>query len=325
MIYFSRIKGLLLVKQAIPIVHIKGKVCIRYSLFCIRSIGACFVKRVAKIKVDKVINNNIVRSRDSADRELMVMGKGLGFKKIPGDPIDEKMIEKIYVLQDGEQSRHMEELLAAMPLRYIQAANEIVDYAVVSLGKALSNYLYLNVCDHIYYAARRMEEGVPVRNALLTEIRRFYSHEYQIGMESLQIVHKRLGITLPEDEAGFIAMHIVNAEMEFNDMGNTQEMMKIIRNILNIVRYHFHVELDEASIHYDRFITHLKFFVKRVFSGQELDENDESFFLMIRNQYREEYACVLKIYDYIQKEYGIVLTNDEIMYLIIHIRRVIMK
>lgn len=277
------------------------------------------------MKVDKVINNNLVRSRDEACREVMVMGKGLGFKKKPGDSIDEEKIEKVYVLQSEEQSRHMEEMLSGMPLEFIQAANEIVDYAAISLGKTLSNYLYLNLCDHIYYAVKRVREGLALHNALLTEIRRFYSHEYEIGLESLQIIKRRIGIDLPEDEAGFIATHIVNAVMEFNDMGNTQEMMNIIRHILNIVRYHFHVELDEESIHYDRFITHLKFFVKRVFSGQELDDNDESFFLMIKNQYREEYACVLKVFDYIKKEYGILLTNDEIMYLIIHIRRVIMK
>lgn len=277
------------------------------------------------MKVDKVINNNLVRSHDDSGREVLVMGRGLGFKKAPGDPVEREKIEKTYVLQNGEESRHMEELLGSMPLECIQAANEIVDYTAISLGKTLSNYLYLNLCDHIYFSIKRLKEGLPLQNALLTEIRRFYSHEYQIGLESLQIVKKRTGVSLPEDEAGFIAMHIVNAEMELNDMGSTQEMMKIIRHILNIVRYHFHVELDEESIHYDRFITHLKFFVKRVFSGQELDENDESFFLMIRNQYREEYACVLKVYDYIQKEYGILLTNDEIMYLIIHIRRVITK
>ena len=46
---------------------------------------------------------------------------------------------------------------------------------------------------------------------------------------------------------------------------------------------------------------------------------------MIKNQYREEYLCVLKIYEYIKKEYDILLTNDEIMYLTIHIRRVVMK
>lgn len=219
----------------------------------------------------------------------------------------------------------MEELFADMPLECIQVTNEIVEYAAISLGKTLSSYLYLNLCDHIHFAIRRAQEGLPIRNALLTEIKQFYSHEYQIGTEALAMIGKKTGVGLPEDEAGFIAMHLVNASMDFNDMGNTQEMMKIIRHILTIVRYHFHVELDENSIHYDRFITHLKFFIKRVFSGTELNENDEAFFIMIKNQYREEYACALKIYEYIRKEYDILLTNDEIMYLIIHIRRVIMK
>ena len=53
------------------------------------------------MKVDKVINNNLVRSHDDADREIMVMGRGLGFKKKPGDPIEREKIEKIYILQGG--------------------------------------------------------------------------------------------------------------------------------------------------------------------------------------------------------------------------------
>lgn len=277
------------------------------------------------MKIEKVINNNLVRSRDAYGREIIVMGCGIGFKKSIGSPVDGEKIEKIYVLQGEEQLCHMEELFSGIPLECIQAANEIVDYARISLGKALSDYLCLNLCDHIHFAIQRSKDGIPLHNALLTEIRRFYSHEYEIGREALQIIFRRTQILLPDDEAGFIAMHLVNASMELNDMGSTQEMMKIIRSILNIIRYHFHMELDEESIHYDRFITHLKFFVKRVFSGAALDENDESFFLMIKNQYRHEYACVLKIYEYIRKEYGILLTNDEIMYLTIHIRRIVSR
>lgn len=276
------------------------------------------------MQVDKVINNNLIRTHDEKGQEVLVMGCGIGFKKKPGEYIDDGKVEKVYVLQK-EERQHMEELFSSMPLECIQATNEIVEYATISLGKQLSNYLYLNLCDHIHFAIQRSKGGIPIQNALLTEIKRFYNHEYQIGMESLNIIERKTGVLLPEDEAGFIAMHLVNASMDFRDMGHTQEMMKIIRRILNIVRYHFQIELDEDSIHYDRFITHLKFFVKRVFSGTELNENDEAFFIMIKNQYKEEYACVLKIYEYIRKEYEICLTNDEIMYLIIHIRRVIAK
>lgn len=279
------------------------------------------------MRVEKVLNNNLVRSRDGSAQEILVMGCGLGFGKKPGDCIDREKIEKIYALQDAQLERQMEELFVDIPLECMQAANAIVDYATVSLGKALNSRLYLNLSDHIHFAMQRYEEGLPIHHMLLTELKHFYSHEYQIGQEALQIIQRTTGVRLPEDEAGFIATHIINAQelQHGEEAHSTQEMVQILRHILNIVRYHFQVELDETSIHYDRFITHLKFFIKRVFSGEVLDENDESFFIMIKDQYREEYACVLKVYEYIRKKYDIQLTNDEIMYLIIHIRRVVMK
>lgn len=274
------------------------------------------------MKVEKVINNNLVRSVDENGKEVLVMGCGLGFKRQPGDEIEAGKIEKIYTMNDRTEYRRLEEILSKVPLECIQITNEIVEYARISLGKALNDSIYLTLCDHISFALERMKGGIMIRNALLTEIKRFYSNEYQTGKEALHIIQKRAGVELPEDEAGFIAFHLVNASMDYPGMDQTQEMMKTIQNIINIVKYHYNIELNENSIHYDRFVTHLKFFLKRVFSGQELDEGDMEFFLLIKNQYKRAYTCVLKVYDYILKEYGIVLTNDEIMYLTVHIHRV---
>lgn len=275
--------------------------------------------------VEKVINNNLIRSRNDRGQEILVMGCGLGFKKVVGDLVDEEKIEKIYTMDDGKQRSHLEEILARMPLEYIQLTNEIVAYASVSLGKPLSNNIYLTLCDHISFAVERIQKGIVVKNALLLEIKRFYNHEYLIGVEALQMIYQRTKIQLPVDEAGFIALHFVNASMDSIGIGQTQEMMKVIQNIVNIVKYHFNMELNENSIHYERFITHLKFFVKRVFAGQEIDDGDEGFFLTIKNQYKKAFTCVMKVYDYIQKEYGITLTNDEMMYLTVHIHRITVK
>lgn len=54
--------------------------------------------------IDKVINNNLVRSINDQQQEILVMGSGLGFKKRPGDPINDEKIEKIYVLSDNNGS-----------------------------------------------------------------------------------------------------------------------------------------------------------------------------------------------------------------------------
>ena len=218
-----------------------------------------------------------------------------------------------------------QEILSRVPLSCIQITNKIVDYAKASLGKKLSDTIYLTLCDHIAFAIERFKNGINIQNALLSEIKRYYLHEFQIGMEALDIIEAKADIRLPDAEAGFIALHVVNASFDSIGMEQTKEMMKVIQNTLNIVKYHFNIELDENSIHYDRFLTHLKFFVKRVFSNVEIGEKEDkedNFFLMIKNQYKNEYACVLKVYEYLRKEYHLQMTNDEIMYLMIHIHRI---
>lgn len=274
------------------------------------------------MKVVKVINNNIIKSYDGKQQEVLVMGCGIGFKKKPGDEVDDALIEKIYTNIDRTTSNKLSELLEKVPLAHIQLTNDIISYARAALGKKLNDNIYLTLTDHISFAIERIQQGIVLKNALLWEIKRFYNHEYLIGKEALAMIRKRLDIELPEDEAGFIALHLVNASMDFSGMEQTTEATKIIQHILTIVKYHFQMELDEYSLHYERFITHLKFFVQRVFSGTVLEDNDQSFILMLKEQYSNEYRCALKVRDYMRKEFGQELSEDELVYLTIHIRRV---
>ena len=144
------------------------------------------------MKVEKVINNNLVRSRDEAGREVLVMGKGLGFKKKPGDPIDRALVEKMYALVDLTQRRRLEEILSQTPLPCIQAANAVVDRARQVLDAELPDSIYLTLCDHIQFALQRFREGIELKNALLEEIRSFYGREYQVGQEALACACRKM-------------------------------------------------------------------------------------------------------------------------------------
>lgn len=277
------------------------------------------------MKIEKVINNNLIKSHNDHGQEVLVMGCGLGFKKKPGETIDDTLIEKVYVAADHAEANRLMQLLEKVPLEHMQATNEIISYAKMALQKPLNENIYVTLTDHISFAIQRMADGIPVRNALLWEIRRFYNHEYLVGKEALHIIQRRLGVELPDDEAGFIALHLVNAEMDSPGISQTTEMTRVIQNILNIVKYHFQMELDEYSLHYERFITHLKFFVQRVFSGAEIDDEDKGFLLALKEQYQREYRCALKVREYIHKEFGKELTEDEMVYLTVHIKRVTTK
>lgn len=274
------------------------------------------------MKIDKIINNNLVRAFDQDNKEVLVMGCGLGFKKKVGEAIDTSKIEKIYSLENKNYSNKLVELLSDIPLEVIQTTNEIVSYARYSLGKKINDNIYILLTDHINFAIERIDQGLEFKNPLLWEIKRFYNHEFLIGKEALQIIKKKLNVELSEDEAASIALHIVNAQLNSTNMDETLDITKMIQSILNIVKYHYNLELDEYSLHYERFITHLKFFAQRIFSGKEIEDEDTYLCEIMKNKYKIAYDCVDKIEKYINKEFNHELTEDEKMYLAVHINRI---
>lgn len=274
------------------------------------------------MKISKIINNNVVNSIDSNKNEIVVMGRGIGFKREIGDEIDDTLIEKVFSLSNASTTSKFKTLVEKIPYEHIQAANEIISYAKRSLNKKLSDSIYVALTDHLSFAITRKESGISFKNALLWEIKRFYNHEYLIGKEALGIVNRRLKVTLSDDEAGFIALHIVNAELD-TDMEHSMRMTKSIQDILNIVKYHFNITMDENSLAYERFITHLKFFVQRAVSNQNLDLEEQEFCEMIQRLYRDAYECALKIKSYIKNKFEYEISEAELVYLTIHIRRII--
>jgi beta-glucoside operon transcriptional antiterminator len=276
------------------------------------------------MRIAKVLNNNVITVIDDQHRESVIMGRGIAFKKQPGDEIEEERIEKIFTLENREVSQKLMTLLSDIPMEYMDISDEIIQYAQGVLGGKLHDSIYISLTDHIHFAIERYRLGMEIKNALLWEIKRMYRKEYAIGVKALGIITDKLGVTLPEDEGGFIALHLVNSQLNV-EMRDTVTMTNIVKDIINIVRRSFVIDLDEESLSYYRFLTHLKFFAQRILSGTPSSnkETDNSLHDMVKQQYSSSYACAEKIKDYAQKIYGRSLSNEEMLYLTIHIERVV--
>ncbi|MEC0137617.1 PRD domain-containing protein [Paenibacillus macerans] len=274
------------------------------------------------MKIAKVINNNVISVLQEDGAELVVMGRGIAFKKKPGDKVDESRIEKVFALKNKQTSDNFKMLLREVPIELIVIVEEIIDYAKKNLPKKLNENIYVSLTDHVNFAVERHQQGLEIKNALLWEIKQLYKEEFSIGLKTLERIKLKLGIDLPEDEAAFIAIHIVNAEMN-EEVGTTMDITKFIHQIINIVKYHFGTEFEEDSLSYLRFITHLKFFAQRVLKGTHYREDYDNLFDLIKEKHREAAFCAEKIKKFVEKEYNHKLTNEEMLYLTVHIERVV--
>ena len=273
--------------------------------------------------IRKILNNNVIVTENASGREVVAMGRGIAFKRRVGDRIDDSAVEKIYTISRSDMMDRFKELVASLSIDYLQIANNIIEYAETLLDCRLNDSVYISLTDHIHMAVHRIRNGILIKNMMLLDIKRFYEKEFQIGQYAVNLMNQHFDINLPDDEAGFIALHVIDGQLDFRQpMAN--RIMNLMEEIGSIVRMVCRIDFDRESMNYYRFITHLKFFAQRVFMHQECaDEIDGDMSDMIRKKYSQAYACAEKIAAHVENKYGYRVSNDEKFYLTIHIAKAI--
>lgn len=273
--------------------------------------------------IKKILNNNVITTIDeTTELEKVVMGRGIAFKKKPGDLIQCEKIEKIFIIENEKENIMFQRLLNEIPIEYVKISKNIIDYARETLKVDFAEHIYVALTDHLAFAIKRHENGIQIKNDLLWEIKRIHKKEYKIGVWALDYIEKELKIKMELDEAGYIALHLIDASLN-QEMNNTMNMTNIIQEILNIIKYFFSMDIDENDMSYDRFITHLRYFSQRVITKKEMPDEKQPLLGMVKKSYVDPYNCVLKIKDFIGKNYDYYVNDAEIVYLTIHIERVI--
>ena len=274
------------------------------------------------MKIDKIFNNNAVMVKEDNGRDSVIIGCGLAFRKKVGDEVDESLIEKTFILKEKDTLEKFKMILEHIPTEQISLCYDIVEYAKNMLNCELNDYIYVTLTDHISYTLKLFDEGIERPNILIWEIKKFYPKEYNIGLKALEFIESELGKKINEEEAGNIALHLITAQIngKSDKTDIAYSMTKKIQDILNIVKYTYDIELDEHSLNYERFITHLRFFFKRLNNKtQYRNENEEFLLQQVKEKYKDAYKCMLKIEKYLNVE----LSYEEQLYLTLHIKRIV--
>ena len=271
------------------------------------------------MRVIRVYNNNVVATRTD-DKEAIVQGSGIGFGKKPGDLIDEAKIEKIFFIKDDQLSK-FEELLDDVPIEYFQIAEMIAQKATRELNVSLDNQILIALADNIYFAVERYYKDANLSNFLNSEISYLYRKEYQIGLWALDRIEEMLKVRLPKDEAGLIALHIINSSTKASTQ-DISDTLIFIRGILDIIKEQFNITFDKENLDTTRLMTHLKFLANRVIyhENENIVELDDMYDLLISKR-SECKSCIEEIDNYIQGKFGYKLSKQEKVYLLVHLLR----
>lgn len=274
------------------------------------------------MKVINRINNNVVLIKDGTQK-MVVTGKGLGFRVYPGNDVNEQLIEQRFILQEHTDDVYYIKLLKSLPMETLNVCEEIIVKANEMLGKPVSGNLMFALADHLKFTMERMQKHMLIDHPLANEIKQFYPKEMEVGYYALRLIKERLHVDLPQGEAVFLTMHVVNALGGLSEAYDVSQLTDVMAEIVSYIETYFDCTIDQNSTSFSRFITHLRYYLIRQLNFEIEESINDELLEIVQEKYPKAYACAQSIADKMDVLYQNTSADSEKLYLTLHINRLL--
>ncbi|MDQ0999643.1 transcriptional antiterminator [Neobacillus niacini] len=275
---------------------------------------------MAKLLIDKVLNNNVLIAAHPSYEEVVLIGKGIGFNRKQGDFIETDSVEKLFVLKDEREQQNYLKLLPFIDTDLQEVIISAIELIKQRTHTPLDEHIHVALTDHLMFAINRISKGLEMSNPFLVETKTLYRHEYEIATEVVDFINKKTGIALPVGEIGFIALHIHSA-MTNRNLSEVNQHSQLVSRLVNMVEEQFEIEIDKESIDYMRLVRHLRFTIERVVKGEKVDE-PEKINSLLKQEYPVCYNLSWKLIKVMQQTLKMKVFDAEAVYLTMHLQRI---
>ena len=270
-------------------------------------------------RIEKVLNNNVLIASHPTYDEVVLIGKGIGFGKKKGDVIEQKGVEKWFILKNEREQEQYKKLLPHVDEEFIGLMNDIIHHIRTRTNSSLNEHIHVALTDHILFAVKRLEQGMDIKNPFLVETKSLYPLEYDVATEVVNMLNERLHIQLPEGEIGFIALHIHSA-LTNHQLSEVNQHSQLISRLVSIVEEQLNIRIDRESIHYLRFVRHLRYAIERVKKGEKIEE-PKKLSNILKETYPLCYNLSWKLIKIMQQTLQLPVDEAEAVYLTLHLQR----
>jgi transcriptional antiterminator len=280
--------------------------------------------------IKRVFNNNSGLVELCYNREAVLVGKGIAFNKSEGKEIDTSKVENIFYLENSATKRTIFSLLKNTPIDIAVTTMHVVNHAYKKYHYELFDYFYLSLSEHILGVYHRILDNT-YQTSQIPDIKDEYPLENKIAQESVKIIERDLKIKLPVSERKNIMLHLINARIPEKKQVNREKNIINIEEMLHIVQ----VILDQHNIYrlasnndeYERFMIHLQYLFRRLEQGKKFRSSDITKKVKdeLISEYPESFVVVKEIDEQLKQDFQWEISDEEKLYLIVHIQRIYEK
>lgn len=270
-------------------------------------------------KILKKLNNNVVLARDKiVNQEMILTGKGIGFQCKVGSEVEiaADKIEKSFFAYDKNIKRKYFQLINSIDSEVLGIGEEIITMAEKELGE-LDPHIHIALTDHIAFTIDRLTAKINISNPFLEEIKILYNDEYKQGIKAATLIRDRLGLEIPESEVGFIALHL-HAARQNKKVSETVKHTSLIKHLIEIIEESLSFKISPIDLCYSRLVNHLRFSIDRMVKNKTIIN---PLLEKIKIELRESFQLAKTLAIYIEERLNLVVNEDEIGYLALHLHR----
>lgn len=270
-------------------------------------------------KIKKALNNNVVIGLLDDFEEVVLIGKGIGFNRKSGDVIGGHLVEKLFVLKNEKEQENYLKLLPFVDDELHRAIISAIDLIKSRVHTQLNEHIHVGLTDHLLFAVTRMTKGMEMRNPFLIETKTLYPLEYDIAKDVVRLLEGKVGLSLPEGEVGFIALHI-HSSIVNRDLSEVNQHSQLVSRIVQMIEEQLEITIAKDSIDYMRLIKHIRFTIERVNTGEKVAE-PEKITSLLKEEYPMCYNLSWKLIKIMQQTLNKPVYDAEAVYLTMHLQR----
>ncbi|MBQ9317211.1 MAG: PRD domain-containing protein [Atopobiaceae bacterium] len=265
------------------------------------------------------INNNAAICVDGKGHELVAMGKGVGFGTLPKEVALADIDRTFY----GVDEKYLG-LIGELPEDVLAFSAQLADVCRATLSYELSPNLPITLADHVAFMVKRAREHMVVQMPLAYDVQQAHPAEYKLGEMAVRGARKTFGVRLDRHEATGLALSIVNSALTQSERTarKARETADLLELVTKLVEEEMGITVDRGSFDYARFATHVQYLIDRVTEGKPIETQNQALYDEVATGFPQVAHCARKASALIEERLGGTLTQEEQLYLMLHVNRI---
>lgn len=277
-----------------------------------------------QFRVERVIGNNMVLVRDSdAYKELILLGKGIGFSTKPGMMIslDDPRIEQRFSTDNQKEMTQYQRLMEVIDPKVRAVTDHIIEMIEADFGVSINEHARSALPSHIQFAVYRIKNSMEIANPFLNETKSLYPKEFEVAKKAGEYISREFELEVEEEEVGFLTLHVFSATQQVT-VKELVNLSNTITELVGMIESEVGFSISRESMDYTRLITHLRFAIERIKLGKT---EKNPLIKTIKKTCKEEYKLALKLAKVMENNCSRPVPEDETGYLAMHLYRLLQQ